>query len=103
MDRGRALAPFGAHHQRGLAGERREFHLAVDVRGEVARKRGLAGARIAEQAEELRRAALARLVLQPAGDHVEGRVLMGREFWHEIPNGSCEGALVATRRILKQA
>jgi hypothetical protein len=63
------------------------LHLAVDMRREMARERGLSGARIAEQPEQLRRAALARPVLEPAGDRLEGRVLMGREFGHEIREG----------------
>ena len=87
--------PLRAHHQRGLAGEGRELHLAVDMRREMARERGLAGARIAEQAEQLRRAALAGLVLEPAGDRLEGRVLMGREFGHEIRDGGAAGSHAA--------
>jgi hypothetical protein len=50
-------AALAAHHQRGLAGERRVFHLAVDMRREMPRERGLAGAGIAEQTKQLRRPA----------------------------------------------
>ena len=84
VDRGRAAAALAAHHQRGLAGEGRVLHLAVDMRREVPRERGLAGAGIAEQAEELRRAALARLVAEPARDRLQRGVLMGREVGHDI-------------------
>ena len=63
---GGALAALAAHHQRGLAGEGREQHLAVDRLGEVAGEGGLAGAGIAEQPEGLRRAALPGLALSQA-------------------------------------
>ena len=72
------------------------------LRRQMPRERGLAGARIAEQAEQRRRAALAGLVLEPAGDRLERGVLMGREFGHEIQIGA-RAALVAMRRVLKQA
>src|SRR5438477_10402753 len=102
MDGRCTTASLRAHHQRCLAGERRELHLAVDMRREMARQGGFAGARIAEQAEQQRRAALARLLLEPAGDRLEGCVLMGREFGHEGP-GTGVARHVAMRRILKQA
>ena len=102
VDRRRAPAALAAHHQRGFAGEGRILHLAVDVRRQMARECRLAGARIAEQPEKLRRAGLAGPVLQPARDGVERGVLMGGEFGHEIRDGG-ERRLVATRRILKQA
>ena len=41
VDGGGALAAFVTHHQRGLAGEGGEQHLAVDRFGEVAGQRGL--------------------------------------------------------------
>src|SRR5262249_57195987 len=56
VDRGGAAAALTAHDERGLAGERRKQDLAVDVFGNVARESGLAGSRIAEQTEHLRRA-----------------------------------------------
>ena len=43
--------PLPAHHARCLAGEGGELHLAVDMLGDVLGERGLAGAGIAEQAE----------------------------------------------------
>ena len=71
-----AVAALAAHHQRRLAGEGGEHDLAVDALGEVAGERGLAGAGIAEQAEDLRRAVAAGLGLEPVGDGVERLVLM---------------------------
>ena len=49
-------AAFAAHHARGLAGEGGKLHLAVGLVGDVAGERGLAGAGIAEQTKDLRRA-----------------------------------------------
>ena len=46
-----------------------------DLLGEL----GLAGARVTEQAEDLRRAALTRLLLQPARNGLERGILVGRE------------------------
>ena len=82
VDGGGAVAALAAHHQRGLAGEGRELHLAVDAFGDVPRERRLAGAGIAEQAEHLRRAAFAGLGLQPVGDGFQRSVLMRREGGH---------------------
>ncbi len=81
---GGALAALAAHHQRRLAGEGREQHLAVDLLGEVAGQRGLAGAGIAEQAEGLRRAALPGLGLEPSRDRLERGILMGGEDGHGV-------------------
>ena len=75
-------AALAAHDQRGLAGEGREQHLAVDALGDVPRERGLAGARIAEQAEQLRRAARAGLGFQPVGNRVERLILLRGEYGH---------------------
>src|SRR5690606_8153325 len=65
---GRAL---GAQHLRGLAGEGRELNLTVDMLGEIARQRRLAGAGITEKPKE-------RLLplLQPAGHGAERLVLL---------------------------
>jgi hypothetical protein len=68
--------------QRRLAGESREFHLAVDAVRNVARQRGLAGAGIAEQAEDRRRAAFAGLCFQPIGDGLQRGILMRRKGGH---------------------
>ena len=61
VNSGGVPAAFAAHHRCRLAGEGGEFHLAVRLVGDVAGKRGLAGAGIAEQAEHLRRAVRAGL------------------------------------------
>ena len=98
VDRARAAAALAAHHQRGLAGEGRVLHLALDMRREMARERGLAGARIAEQAEQLRRPGFAGPRLEPAGDRLEGRVLMGREFGHGIREGGLATRFAARLR-----
>ena len=82
VDGGGALAALAAHHRGRLAGEGGELHLAVGVLGEVAGERGLAGAGIAEQAEDLRRAVRAGLVLEPGGDGIEGGVLMRGKLRH---------------------
>ena len=87
VDGGGALAALAAHHQRGLAGEGREQHLAVDRLGEVAGERGLAGAGIAEQPEDLRRAALPGLGLEPGRDRLERGILMRGEDGHGLPGG----------------
>jgi hypothetical protein len=76
VNRGGAGAALAAHHHGGLAGEGRELHLALDSFGDGSRQRGLTGAGIAEQAENRRRAACARLCLQPTGDRAQGCVLM---------------------------
>ena len=76
MNRGGAVAALVAHHQRRLAGEGGEFDLAVDIVGDMARQRGLAGAGIAEQPEHLRRAVLAGLGFQPVGDGFQRGILM---------------------------
>ena len=77
VDGGGAAAALAAHHRGRLAGEGGELDLAVDVLGDVAGERGLAGAGIAEQAEHLRRAVGAGLGLEPGGDGLEGVVLVG--------------------------
>ena len=82
VDGGGAAAALAAHHRGRLAGEGGELHLAVGVLGQMAGERGLAGAGIAEQAEHLRRAVGAGLVLEPVGDGVERGVLMGGELRH---------------------
>src|SRR5262249_37086435 len=76
-------AALAAHYQRGLAGERAEYDLAVDVLGEMTGERGLAGARIAKQAKDLRRAAAARARLEPGRHGLERGVLMRGEDRHE--------------------
>src|ERR1700687_2697505 len=82
MARGGVVAALVAHHQRRLAGEGGEFHLAIDAVGDVARQRGLAGAGIAEQPEHRRRAVLAGLCLQPVGNGLQRGILMRRKGCH---------------------
>ena len=82
VDGGCAVTALAAHDQRGLAGEGREQHLAVDVLGNVLGERGLAGAGIAEQAEHLRRIARAGPGLEPVGNGSQRSILMGREDGH---------------------
>ena len=84
-----AGAALAAHDQRGLAGEGREQHLAVDAFGDVPGERGLAGARIAEQAEDGGGVASAGLGLEPVRDRGERIVLMGRENRHGPRDGTC--------------
>ena len=75
MDGARIGRALGAQHLRRLAGEGGELHLAVDMLGEIARQRRLAGAGIAEQPENLRPAGL-----QPSRDRLQRVILLGREF-----------------------
>ena len=83
MDGGGAVAALAAHYGCRLAGEGGELHLAVDMLGEMAGERGLAGAGIAKQAEHLARVAVrTRLILQPGGDRLQRGVLMGGELRH---------------------
>ena len=82
VDGGGAVAALAAHHQGGLAGEGGELHLAVDAFGDVARQRGLAGAGIAEQAEDRRRAVRAGLGGEPGIDGLERVVLLRGKFGH---------------------
>src|SRR5712671_1193884 len=84
MNGGGALAAFVAHHLRGLAGEGREQHFAVDSGGEVSRQRGLASAGIAEQPEDGWRVAAAGLGLEPFGHRLERCVLLGRKVGHGV-------------------
>src|SRR4029077_15464577 len=74
-----ALAP---HHQCGLAGESAVDDVTVDAFGEMPRECRLAGARIAEQAKDLRRAGFARPRLEPGRARLEGGVLMRGEDGH---------------------
>ena len=74
--RGGAAAALAAHDLRGLAGEGCVKHLAVHRLGDMLGERGLAGTRIAEQAENLWRVAAARLGLEPVRDRLEGGILM---------------------------
>ena len=74
MDGARVRAALGPHDQRRLAGEGAECGLAVDAFREMASKRRLARASKAEQAKDLRGAALR----EPGGDRPEGAVLFGR-------------------------
>src|SRR5262249_61528485 len=68
MDGGGAAAALAAHDGRSLAGEGGELYLAVCLLGDVPRERGLAGAGIAEQAKNLRRAVRAGPRFEPFGD-----------------------------------
>ena len=79
-----AVAALVAHHQRRLAGEGGELHLAGDALGDVARQRGLAGAGKAEQPEHRRRAGAAGLGLQPIGDGFQRGILMRGEGGHRV-------------------
>ena len=92
VDGGGVVATLVAHHQRRLAGEGREFHLAIDAVGDVPRQRGLAGAGIAEQAEDGRRAVLAGLGLQPVGNGLQRGILMRRKGGHGVQMESRAGA-----------
>ena len=87
----RPVAALAAHDQRGLAGEGAERDLAVDALGEVAGERGLAGAGIAEQAEDLPRSAAARPRLEPGRDRVERGILMRSEDRHGALTVQCGG------------
>ncbi len=75
MDGARVGGALGAQHLRGLAGEGGELNLPVDMLGEIARKRRLARAGIAEQAENLGTAGL-----QPSRHRLQRVVLLRREF-----------------------
>jgi hypothetical protein len=75
MDRRRIVAALLAHHRGRLAGEGAVDDRAVDVVGDTAGERGLAGAGIAEQAEDLVAALLA-----PAGDGFQRRILLRGEL-----------------------
>ena len=57
VDRARFLAALGTQNERSLAGERREGDAAVAILGDFLGERGLAGAGIAEEPEQLRLAA----------------------------------------------
>ena len=83
VDGARALAALGAQHQRRLAGEGGEGDLAFGILGELARERRLAGAGIAEQAEDLRLAAL-----QPGRDGLERVVLLRRPAHGGVRSGA---------------
>ncbi len=80
---GGTVAAPAAHHQRGFAGERGVFHVAVDTVGDVPGQGGLAGAGITEQAEHLRCAAFARLGLDPVGHGVQRSILVRSECGHD--------------------
>ena len=84
MDGGGVVATLIAHHQRGLAGEGREFHLAGDAVGDVPGEGGLAGSGIAEQPEYRRRAVLAGLGLHPVGNGLQRGILMRRKRGHGV-------------------
>ena len=82
MDGARIGGALRAQHLRGLAGEGGELHLPVDMLGEIARQRRLAGAGIAEQAEHLRPPGL-----QPSRDGLQRVVLLRREFHRTCETG----------------
>ena len=90
VDGGGVVATLVAHHQRRLAGEGGILHLAIDAFGDVPRQRGLAGAGIAEQAEDGRRAVPAGLGLQPVGNGLQRGILMRRERGHGVQMGRKE-------------
>ena len=73
MDGGRTAASLAAHDAGGLAGEGGVENLAVDSVGDVPCERRLAGAGIAEEAEDLPIAAL-----DPARDGFKRGILLGR-------------------------
>ncbi len=73
MDRTRVSATLGTHHERGLARESRKGDRAIDILGDFLGERGLAGAGIPEEPEQLRLAAF-----QPRGDGFQRRVLLRR-------------------------
>ena len=65
--------PFDAQHEGRLAGIGAEGDLAVDALGDVPGERRLAGAGIAEEAEDRPVAAA-----QPIGDGLQGGILLRR-------------------------
>ena len=83
VDGRRARAALRAHHQRGLAGEGGERRLAARAFGDVARKRRLADARIAEEAKHLGLA-----LLEPPADLVDRLRLLARPFAADRPRRS---------------
>ena len=87
MDGARIDGALRAQHLRGLAGEGGELHLPVDMLGEIARQRRLAGAGIAEQPEHLRPPGL-----QPSRDRLQRVVLLRREFHAAVRQDSEPGA-----------
>ena len=82
VDGGGAAAALAAHHRGRLAGEGGELHLAVGLVGQMLGERGLAGAGIAEQAEDLVAAVRARLGFEPIGHGFERLILDGGELRH---------------------
>jgi hypothetical protein len=79
---GGATAALAAHDRSGFAGKGCELHLAIRSIGDVSGKRGLAGAGIAEQAKNLRRAVGPGLCSEPVADRVERFFLLRRELCH---------------------
>ena len=75
VDGARIGGALGAQHLRRLAGKGGELHLPIHMLGEIARQRRLAGAGIAEQAEDLRPACL-----EPPRHRLQGIVLLRRKF-----------------------
>src|SRR6185312_2399786 len=82
MDGRSAVTALPAHDGGGLAGEGGELHLTIDMLGEILGERGLACARIAEQAENLRGVLRAGLGFEPIANGVERLVLNGSELRH---------------------
>ena len=84
VDGAGAAAALAAHHMGGLAGEGGEGDLAAGVLGDVAGERRLAGAGIAEQAEDLAAAGF-----QPARDGKESGILLRRPEHPTRCPGTC--------------
>ena len=87
VDGGGAVAALAAHHAGGLAGEGREQNLAVDALGDVLGERGLAGAGIAEQAEDRR--PLPRAVLNQSATAVSAASWWGVKTGMRGPGSLC--------------
>ena len=100
MDGGGVVAALVAHHQRRLAGEGGELHLAVDALGDMPRQRGLAGSGIAEQTEDRRRAVPAGLCLHPVGNGLQRGILMRCKNGHGVSAEDVSGPPMRPRLIL---
>src|SRR5262249_42274368 len=69
--------------ERCLAGECREFDIAIHTLGDVPRQRGLARSGVAEQSEDLGRAVPPGPRLEPRGNGLQRGLLMRRKCGHE--------------------
>ena len=93
VDGAGVVAALGAQHQGCLAGIGGEDDIAVYALGDVARERGLAGARVTEEAEDLWPACL-----QPGGNLDQRAVLLRRPHMVQRPSPSAAAMLAKTLR-----